>query len=129
MEPTSLTAAAIATMIATKAIEKNGEKITDVMWNLVGKFLTALRKKDPATATAIEEAAKTPQLNEQQTKELIVKVEAVAATDSDVRQAAQKIQTAIQAQPGAIFNMTQLAEKIGVVNQGTIVNQTNTIPL
>ena len=128
VEPiTTLTAATIATLVATKAFEKTGEKVTEAVWNLVSKFLAAVRKKDGATA--IETASQNPQLSEQQAKELTTKVEALATDDPDIQQAAQAIQTAIQAQPGAIVNMTQLAEKIGVVNQGTINNQSNTISL
>ena len=130
MEPiTTLTAATIATLVATKALEKTGEKITETVWNLAGKFIAAIRKKDAATAAAVEAAAQTPQLNQQQTKDLTAKVEVLAAEDAAIQQAAEAIQTAIQAQPGAIVNMTKLAEKIGVVNQGTIINQTNTITL
>jgi hypothetical protein len=133
VEPvTTLTAVAIATLIATKAFEKTGEKIGEGVWVLTSKFLAALKRKDPATATAIETVAQQPALAEQQpqtygTATLIARVEDVAQTDVDVRQAAQEIQTAVQAQPGAIVNLTQLAEKIGVVNQGTIINQTNTL--
>jgi hypothetical protein len=49
MEPVSLTAAAIATLVATKAFEKTGEKLSDSVWNLVSSFLATLRKKDPKT--------------------------------------------------------------------------------
>ncbi|WOD39072.1 hypothetical protein [Nodosilinea sp. E11] len=134
MEPVSLTAAAIATLVATKAFEKTGEKLTDSVWTLVSNFLTALRKKDPTTAAAIEQVAQQPELAEQQpatygTATLVKTVETLAAQNPELQAAAQGIQTAVQAQPGAIVNMTQLAEKIGVVNQGTIVNQQNTINL
>ncbi len=134
MEPVSLTAAAIATLVATKAFEKTGEKLSDSVWNLVSGFLTALRKKDPATAQAIEQVAQQPTLADQQpathgTATLVTTVEALAAQDLELQTSAQAIQTAVQAQPGAIVNMTQLAEKIGVVNQGTVVNQQNTFSL
>lgn len=136
MEPISATV--IATLIATKAIEKTGEMIGEGIWNQSGnqvkRFLTALRRQDPETAGAIEQVAQNPALAEQQpqtygTEVLIAKVESAAQQDAVVRQAVQEIQTAVQAQPGAIVNLTQLAEKIGVVNQGTIVNQTNTLSL
>jgi hypothetical protein len=52
-------------------------------------------------------------------------VDSIGQEDPEVLRVAREIQTAIQAQPGAIVNLTQLAEKIGVVNQGTVVNQTN----
>jgi hypothetical protein len=127
VEPvTSLTAATIATLVATKAFEKTGEKVSETVWGLVDRFLAAIRRKDATTAMAIEATAQTPPLSEPQTKELTAKVEVLAATDPEIQQAAQAIQTAVQAQPGAIVNLTQLAEKIGVVNQGMIINQTNT---
>jgi hypothetical protein len=133
VEPvTTLTATAIATLVATKAFEKTGEKISEGVWALVSKFLATLRRKDPATATAIETVAQRPEMAEQQpqtysTAALVARVEDIAQKDAEVRQVAQEIQTAVQAQPGAIVNLTQLAEKIGVVNQGTIINQTNTL--
>lgn len=132
VEPvTTLTAATIATLIATKAFEKTGEKVGEQVWALVGKFLSALKRKDPATAAAIEQVAQKPELAEQQpqtygTATLVAKVEEITQQDAEVRQVVQEIQTAVQAQPGAVVNMTQLAEKIGVLNQGTINNQTNT---
>lgn len=132
MEP--ITAAAIATILATKAFEKTGEKIGEAVGDLIPKFLGALRWKDPKTAEAIATVAQQPELAEQQpdiygTKALVERVEAIAQDDAEIRQAAQEIQTAVQAQPGAVVNLTKLAEKIGVVNQGTIVNQTNTIDM
>jgi hypothetical protein len=133
VEPvTTLTAAAIATMIATKAFEKTGEKIGEAVGGLIPKFLGALRRRDPKTADAIATVAQQPELAEQQpevygTSALVTRVEAIAQEDAEIRQAAQEIQTAVQAQPGAVVNLTQLAEKIGVVNQGTIINQTNTL--
>jgi hypothetical protein len=122
----SLTAATIATLVATKAFEKTGEKVSETVWSLVSKFVAAIRKKDASTAAAIEVVAQAPQVNEQETKALTAKVETLAVDDPEIQQTAQAIQTAIQAQPGAIVNLTQLAEKIGVVNQGTVINQTNT---
>ena len=66
VEPVTLTAAAIATMMATKAFEKTGEKVGEGIWGLVSKFLAALKHKDPATAGAIEAVAQRPELAEQQ---------------------------------------------------------------
>ena len=131
VEPMTLTAAAITTMIATKAFEKTGEKISEAIMGLIPKFLSALRRKDPKTADAIATVAQQPELAEQQpetygTSALVAKVEAIAQEDAEIRQAVQEVQTAVQAQPGAVVNLTQLAEKIGVANQGTIIHQTNT---
>lgn len=126
VEPISATV--IATLIATKAFEKTGDKLGEGVWVLVSKFLSTLKRKDPATAVAIEQVAQTPALAEQQaqtygTATLMAKVEEAAKTDVEVQQAAAAIQTAVQAQPGAIVNLTKLAEKIVSVNQGTIDTQ------
>jgi hypothetical protein len=129
VEPvTTLTAAAIATMIATKAFEKTGEKIGEAVGDLISKFLGALRRKDPKTADAITAVAQQPELAEQQpevygTKALVTKVEAIAQDDAEIQQTAHDIQTAIQVQPGAIINLTKLADKIVSVNQGRIDTQ------
>ena len=134
MEPVTLTASAIAVLIATKAFEKTGEKLTESIWNSVEKFLAHLQRKDPKTAEAIAVVAKQPELAQQQPtvygqQALIEKVETLVQNDGELRKLTEAIQTAVQAQPGAVVNLTKLAEKIGVVNQGTIIGQTNTINL
>lgn len=122
-DPVSLSAGAIAVLVATKAFEKTGEKLSESTWNLVSKFLSSLRRKDPSTATAIEKVAQQPTLAEQQpadfgTAVLIEKVEEAAKDDLEVRQNVQAIADALQSQPGTIVNMTKLAEQIGVLVQG-----------
>jgi SepF-like predicted cell division protein (DUF552 family) len=134
MEPVTLTASAIALLIATKAFEKTGEKLTESVWNSVEKFSAHLQRKDPKTAEAIAVVAKQPELAQQQPtvygqQALIEKVENLVQNDRELRKLTEAIQTAVQAQPGAVVNLTKLAEKIGVVNQGPITNQTNTINL
>jgi len=134
MEPVTLTASAIAVLIATKAFEKTGEKLTESVWSSVEKFSAYLQRKDPKTAEAIAVVAKQPELAQQQPtvygqQALIEKVENLVQNDRELRKLTEAIQTAVQAQPGAVVNLTKLAEKIGVVNQGPITNQTNTINL
>lgn len=134
MEPVTLTASAIAVLIATKAFEKTGEKLTESVWSSVEKFSAHLQRKDPKTAEAIALVAKQPELAQQQPtvygqQALIEKVENLVQNDRELRKLTEAIQTAVQAQPGAVVNLTKLAEKIGVVNQGPITNQTNTINL
>ncbi|MEB3191899.1 MAG: hypothetical protein VKL42_16280 [Snowella sp.] len=134
MEPVTLTGTAIAVLIATKAFEKTGEKLTESIWNSVEKFLAHLQRKDPKTAEAIAVVAKQPELAQQQPtvygqQALIEKIENLVQNDGELRKLTEAIQTAVQAQPGAVVNLTKLAEKIGVLNQGTIIDQTNTINL
>ena len=94
VEPIS--AAVIATLIATKAFEKTGDKLGEGVWALVSKFLSTLKRKDPATAVAIAQVAQNPALAEQQaqtygTAALMAKVEEVAKNDVEIQQAAQEI--------------------------------------
>lgn len=123
VDPASLSAGAITVMIATKAFEKTGEKLSESTWNLVGRFLNSLKRKSPTTATAIERVARQPELAEEQPDNygiavLISKVEEAAKDDLEIQQDIQAIANAIQAKPETVANMTKLAEKIGVLVQG-----------
>jgi hypothetical protein len=59
-----MTAATIATSILTKVFEKNGEKITDLAWQVAGKLLNALKKKNPLIAMKLENVQQNPDLLE-----------------------------------------------------------------
>jgi Tfp pilus assembly protein PilN len=123
IDPVSLSASTIAVLIATKAFEKTGEKLSESTWNLIGGFLTSLNRKDPTTANAIERVASQPTLADQQPEifgasVLIEKVQEAASENLELQQAIQAIAEAFQSQPNAVVNMTKLAEKIGVVVQG-----------
>lgn len=122
-DPVSLSAGAIAVLVATKAFEKTGEKLSESTWNLVSKFLTSLRHKDPATATAIETVSQEPTLADRQPDEfgisaLVDRVEKAAVEDFNIQQSIQAIADEVRSEPRAIVNMTKLAEKIGVTVQG-----------
>ncbi|MFB8792197.1 MAG: hypothetical protein U7123_25960 [Potamolinea sp.] len=123
-DPVSLSVGAVAVLVATKAFEKTGEKLSESTWNLVSKFLSSLRRRDPATATAIEKVAQQPELAQQQPDDfgiavLINKVEESVENDQEIAQAAQSIADALRSQLGTkVFNSTKLAEQIAVVVQG-----------
>jgi predicted metal-dependent hydrolase len=124
-DPITLSAAAIATLIATKALEKTGGTLSDKLWSQAEKFIAALRKHDRATAEAIDRAAADPQvLSSEQQAELIQKVEAAVQANPDLLQEAQTIQAAVQSQPALVMNLNKLAEKIGFLNQGQIIGST-----
>lgn len=137
MEPTTLTAAAIATLVLTKASEKLGEKIGEKLPELSGKVLEQagklrqlLKRKSPETATAIEQVAEKPELVEQEpvnygTAVLVEKVEQAAQADPEVAVAVQELADAVKAQPSVVQNYAKLAEKIGLVVQGGSVNIQN----
>jgi len=144
MEPLILAATAIAATVMNKAFEKTGEKLGEKVVEESGKFLTSLKVKSPKTATAIELAPEQP-LDYGQA---VIEVNALAKVDSDlfdtlqnltiaaredsdprIRQMVQIILDTLQSQQPSIQNLSKLAEKIGVLNQGVINTQNNTINL
>lgn len=129
MDP--FTAAGAATLLVAGIITKSGHKVTEGVVVLGQRFIAAIRRKEPETAEALDTIAQAPESeeNQAQLKQLIERVEPIAASDTELKQLAQEIQGQIQAQSGGVVNLAPLAEKIGVVNQGTVVGQTNNISL
>ena len=89
MEPISLTAGAIATLVLTKAFEKTGEKLGENVIEQGGKLMKLLQRKSPDTASAIELVAQRPELAEQHPEIYAVpvlakKIEAVANNDPEI---------------------------------------------
>lgn len=66
-DPLVLSAEAIAVLVATKALGKTGEKLSETTFNLVGEFLRSLKRKDPNTAATIEKAAQQIELGQKKT--------------------------------------------------------------
>jgi flagellar biosynthesis/type III secretory pathway M-ring protein FliF/YscJ len=127
MEPVELTAAAIATLFLTKALEKTGEKLGEEAFKQGGKLLQLLKRKSPETASAIEKVVQNPELAEQQPQDygvavLIEKVEETAKAEPEVAAALRDWANVVQSQGSTIQNFTKLAEKIGMVVQGGQVN-------
>lgn len=124
MEPvTTLTAATIATLVLTKAIEKTGEKLGEKAFESSGKLLKLLKHKDPEIATAIEQTSQQPALPEQPPLNLgiatiVERVETLSQQDPEVKAAVEEVANETRSQPNAIYNMTKLAEKIGILIQG-----------
>jgi hypothetical protein len=123
MDPASLTAATIATLILTKASEKTGEKLGEAVSALGGKLLSLLQRKSPTTAAAIAKVAQQPELAEQQpadygTAVLVQQVEQAAAADAEVQQAVQEVADAVRSQTSTVQNLAKLADKIGINIQG-----------
>jgi hypothetical protein len=118
-EPVSMTAAAIATLILTKAFEKTGEKVTEAVWKQGEKLLALLKRKAPEAAGAIEKVAQNPQLAEQQPADfgvavLVGQVEK-AAIDADVRAELVELARMAEAQnPVVIENWKGINIKGGV---------------
>lgn len=118
MEPLTAGAIAIGTVIATKALEKTGEKVGEALWDKTSQFLVTLKKHSPDTVVAIEKAPSQPL----DYGKAVLEVESAAKANAEVNLAVQELVAAAKAEPNPKFNEIQampnlqkLAEKIGQV--------------
>ncbi|MEH2364593.1 hypothetical protein [Nostoc sp.] len=118
MEPLTAGAIAIGTVIATKALEKTGEKVGEALWDKTGQFLVTLKKHSPDTVVAIEKAPS----QALDYGKAVLEVESAAKANPEVNQAMQELAAAAKAEPNprlneilAMPNLQKLAEKIGQV--------------
>ncbi|MDF5717367.1 MAG: hypothetical protein PUP93_26775 [Rhizonema sp. NSF051] len=93
MEPLTAGAIAIGTVIATKALEKTGEKVGESLWDKTGKFLVTLKKHSPHTVVAIEKAPEQPL----DYGKAVLEVELAAKAHPEVNQSMQELIAAAQA--------------------------------
>ena len=115
MEPLSTAAIAIGSVVATKALEKTGEKVGEALWDKTGKFLVTLKKHSPHTITAIEKAPVQPL----DYGKALVEVESAARANPEVNQAMEEVAAAAKAETNSKFteiinapNLQKLADKI-----------------
>jgi altronate dehydratase len=129
MEPLTTGAIAVATVLATKALEKIGENIGDTLSHQTQQFLELLKQRLPGTFAAIEQAPEQP-LNYGQA---VLEIETAAKTDTNIRQAIQELVAAAKAAQNpkiadilATPNLEKLADKIGMVvmSGGTVTINT-----
>jgi hypothetical protein len=118
MEPLTTGAIAVATVLATKALEKIGENIGDTLSHKTQQFLELLKQRLPGTFAAIEQAPAQP-LNYGQA---VLEIETAATTDPNISQAIQELVAAAKAAQNpkiadilATPNLEKLADKIGMV--------------
>ncbi|MBE9226880.1 hypothetical protein IQ264_15745 [Phormidium sp. LEGE 05292] len=127
MEPITIFTA-IATVLATKALEKTGENIGDAVTGRVRQFWSLLKDESPDTASAIELAPEQA-LNDDR---VILELQSVSDRNDELKQILIELAAAATTNPKlaqtvqpTIQNFSKLLEK-GVVNQGFInsINQT-----
>lgn len=118
MEPLTTGAVALATVLATKALEKIGENIGDGLSHKTQQFLELLKQRLPGTFAAIEQAPEQP-LNYGQA---VLEIETAAKTDPNISQVIQELVAAAKAEQNpkiadilATPNLEKLADKIGMV--------------
>ncbi|MFN6539093.1 MAG: hypothetical protein RM021_022445 [Nostoc sp. EkiNYC01] len=121
MEPVSLTAAAIATLVITKAFEKTGEIIGEKAWNEGEKLLVLLKRKEPSTAKLIEQAQTQP-LDNGQADLIGQQVEEAAKKDPEIAQAVEAVADSVKSQPSIIQNFTNTVNKNYGGNVGNVSN-------
>ncbi|MDZ8225163.1 hypothetical protein [Nostoc sp. ChiVER01] len=111
-------AIAVGTIIATKALEKTTEKVTETLVDKIGKFLVTLKRQSPQTVLAIEKAPEQPL----DYGKAVLEVQSAAKANPEVAQAMQELAAAAKAEPNpklaeilAMPNLEKLADKIGQV--------------
>lgn len=136
MEPLEL--AAIGTWAIIKIGEGTLAKIGENLLEAANNLRQRLQAKQPQLAAAIEGANEQPM----DYGEAVLELKAAVQENPEIREAVEQVATEAQAHPESaveiekirkhlqsqsptIQNLAKLAEKIGVVNQGTINTQTN----
>lgn len=117
MEPLTTAVIAIGSIVATKALEKTGEKVGETLYEKTNQFLSSLNKQSPDTVTAIQKADEQP-LDYGQA---IIEVEKLVKTNPEISQTAQDLEKAAQAEPN--LNLSQsIGQIINESKQPTIIN-------
>ena len=106
MEPLTAGAIAIGTVIATKAVEKTGEKVGETLWNKTGEFLVTLKKHSPHTVVAVEKAPSQPL----DYGKVVLEVESAAIAHPQVNQAMQELVAEAKTNPP--LNLDQALQDI-----------------
>ncbi|WP_414623234.1 hypothetical protein [Calothrix sp. CCY 0018] len=132
MEPLTTAAIAIGSVVATKALEKTGEKIGEALWDKTDKFLVTLKKHSPHTITAIEKAPVQPF----DYGKAVVEAESAARENPEVNQAMEEVAAAAKAETNPKIaeivnmpNLQKLADKIVNYAQGNINIDTQNISI
>ena len=115
MEPLSTAAIAIGSVVATKALEKTGEKVGEALWDKTGKFLVTLQKHSPHTITAIENVPEQPL----DYVKAVAEAESAARAYPEVNQAMEEVTAVAKADTNPKIaeivnmpNLQKLADKI-----------------
>ena len=110
MEPFTTAAIAIGSVVATKALEKTGEKVGETLWQQTGNFLNSLRNESPDTVTAIEKASEQPL----DYGKAVLETEAAAKANPEVAQRMQELvaTTETEALPNLEAILNQIANAL-----------------
>ena len=124
MEPVTMTAGAIATLVLVKASEQAGEKLGQLVVEKGRNLLSLLKIKSSSTATAIELSQQQPLDYDKAVSELQVamkypevakaveEVYTAVSTDAQLASAVKALANKLQSQPPTIQNFGKIAEEI-----------------
>ncbi|MGK7949146.1 MAG: hypothetical protein AB4368_10165 [Xenococcaceae cyanobacterium] len=106
MELLTTAAIAIGSVVATKALEKTGEKIGEALFDKTSKFLSSLKKQSPDTVTAIEKAPEQPL----DYGKAVLEVESAAKANPEVDRAMQDLALLTENNPPS--NLAEILREI-----------------
>lgn len=118
MEPLTAGAIAIGTVIATKALEKTGEKVGETLWDKTGQFLVTLKKHSPHTVVAIEKAPQEPL----DYGKAVLELESAAIAHPEVNLAVQELMAQAEANPPS--NLAETLKEIAKILEESAVQPT-----
>lgn len=122
MEPLSLTAGAIATLVVTKAFEKSGEVLGEKALEQSGKLVKLIKEKFPK---ASEKLALVPE-NPEYLGEAVLEVETAAQQDDEVKATVEAIADAVKSQPKYNQMIKNIVKNNYGGNVGTTENDNRT---
>ena len=123
MEPLTTAAISIGSIVATKALEKTGDKVGEALSQKIINFLSLLKIQCPQTVNAIEKASEQPL----DFNQAVLEVEAAAEANPQVKQAMEELAATAKDEPNSKLaqilimpNLQKMAEKIVNFAQGNI---------
>ena len=97
---------AIGSVVATKALEKTGEEVGDVLFEKTRKFLSSLKKHSPDTVTAIEKASE----QSLDYGQAVLEIQSFADANPEVNQTMQELAAATETNPPS--NLAEILKEI-----------------
>ncbi|MFB8788237.1 MAG: hypothetical protein U7123_05165 [Potamolinea sp.] len=122
MEPISLTAGAIATLVVTKAFEKSGEVLGEKALEQSGKLVKLIKEKFPKTS---EKLALVPE-NPEYFGEAVLEVETAAKQNDEVKATVEAIANEVKSQPKYNQMIKNIVKNNYGGNVGTTENDNRT---
>lgn len=125
MEPVSLTAGAIATLVLTKVTEKASEKLGEQVVEKAANLLSLLKIKLPSTANAIELSQQQPLdyhravsdldtaiIKHGEVEKAVKELDRVVKVDPKLVEAVKALANSLKSKPPTVQNFGKIAEEI-----------------